>query len=276
MIKVNWLIMLALLPALLQASVRLPGTEQLSVADAGTGVGFQIAVQLPPDYYKPEAFKIRYPVVYLHGDISDFALVVGASRNAMQQGSIKPAIIVALSREHNRQELIAPGTAIQRLHYGEQLFEYQRFLTRQLIPLVERRYRATDKERTFIGKNGGALLGLYLMANEPGLFTSMLLGSPAFWYDNHNSLNKLIDAVNSRQVTHARIFVGVGQLETPIHQQGTEDLVSDAIDMQTRISAWRYPGLELKLMLVPDADNSTAFPTTVTQGMHWLSKTPQQ
>lgn len=270
--KVNWLMLLALLPAFLQASVRLPGTELLNVPDAGTGVSFQVAVQLPPDYYQPEAFKIRYPVVYLHGDISDFALVVGASRNAMQQGSIKPAIIVALSREHNHQELSAPETTIQRVHYEEQLFGYQRFLTRQLIPLVERRYRATDKDRTFIGKNGGALLGLYLMANEPGLFTSMLLGSPAFWYDDHKSLNQLIDAVNRKSLTQARIFIGVGQRETPLYQDGAKDLVSDAIDMQTRISAWRYPGLELKLLLVPDADNSTAFPTTLIQGLHWLSR----
>lgn len=272
----NWLMVLTLLPALLQASVRLPGTELLSVADAGTGVNFQVAVQLPPDYYQPQAFKVRYPVVYLHGDISDFALVVGASRNAMQQGGIKPAIIVALSREHKRQELSAPDTTIQQAHYGERLFEYQRFLSRQLIPLIERRYRATGRDRTFVGQNGAALLGLYLMANEPGLFTNMLLGSPAFWYDNHNSLNKLIDAVNSKAVTQARIFVGVGQLETPVYQEGTEDLVSDAIAMQTRISAWRHAGLELKLMLVPDADNSTAFPTTVTRGMHWLSKTAEQ
>lgn len=100
----------------------------------------------------------------------------------------------------------------------------------------------------------------------------MLLGSPAFWYDNYISLNKLIDAVNSEKVTQARIFVGVGELETPLYQDDSEDLVSSAIDLRTRLAAWRHPGLELKLILVADADNSTAFPTTVVQGLHWLSK----
>ncbi|GGD64415.1 alpha/beta hydrolase [Lacimicrobium alkaliphilum] len=268
----KWLYVLVFLPGALQASVSLPGTDLLSVADAGTGVSFQVAIQLPPDYYQPGGFKKQYPVIYLLGDINDFALVVGASRKAMQKGSIRPAILVGLTREHNRQPFSAPETAIQRVHYGEQLFEYQRFLTRQLIPLIERRYRATDKERTFIGQNGSALLGLYLMANEPGLFTNMLLGSPAFWYDDHNSLNQLIEAVNASSVTQARIFIGVGQLETPIYQDGAQDLVSDAISLRTRLAAWRYPGLELKLLLVPDADNTTAFPTTVIQGMHWLSQ----
>lgn len=268
----KWLYVLAFLPGVLQASVSLPGTDLLSVPDAGTGINFQVAIQLPPDYYQPDAFKKRYPVIYLLGDINDFALVVGAGRKAMQQGSIRPAIVVGLTREHNQQPFNEPETAIQRVHYGEQLFEYQRFLSRQLIPLIERRYRATDKERSFIGQNGSALLGLYLMATKPGLFTNMLLGSPAFWYDDHNSLNQLIDAVNGSSVPQAKIFIGVGQLETPIYQEGAQDLVSDAIRLRTRVAAWRHPGLRLKLLLVPEADNSTAFPTTVIQGMHWLSQ----
>lgn len=133
----KWLGLLVLVPAILQAAVSLPQSEMLTVADAGTGVNFQVAVQLPPDYYQPEAFKVRYPVVYQLGAITDFALVVGASYDAMQSGSVKPAIVVALSREHQYQQLSAPKTATERSHYGEQLAEYRRFLTRQLIPLID-------------------------------------------------------------------------------------------------------------------------------------------
>lgn len=274
--RINWLTLFALLPAMAQAVVFLPGTEQLSVADAGTSVSYQIAVQLPPDYYQPAAFKTRYPVIYLYGDLTDFALVVGATRNAMQQNSIRPAVVVALSRAQSAEAFRAPKTDIERSRYTDQLAQYQRFLSRQLIPLIERRYRATGNQRTFIGHNGGALLGLYLLANEPDMFANMLLGSPAFWYDNHSSLNRLIEAVDTKKVTQARIFVGVGQRETPLYRDGAADLVSSAIDMQTRLASWRRPGLQLKLMLIPDADNSTAFPTTVVQGMHWLSQTPAQ
>ncbi|WP_088332766.1 alpha/beta hydrolase-fold protein [Lacimicrobium sp. SS2-24] len=268
----KWLALWILLPAVVQASVSLPGSEMRVVPDAGTGVNYQIAVQLPPDYYQPSAFKTRYPVIYLLGDSTDFALVVGASRRAMQQNTIRPAIIVAFATSSQDMGLGEPRTAIDRTVYHEKLADYDRFLRRQLIPLIEQRYRASSKQRTFIGHGGGALLGFQLVATQPPLFHDLLIASPAFTYDEGKSARLVVEAINSQRLTKARVFIGVGQQETPLYQPEAPDVVSDAIDLRTQVAAWRHPDVSLKLLIVDDADASLALPTTVVQGMRWLSR----
>ena len=47
-------------------------------------------------------------------------------------------------------------------------------------------------------------------------------------------------------------------------------MVEDAQAMHSKMEAWQQPHLRTKLMIIPEANHQTAFPTTAIQGLHWV------
>ncbi|WP_410497494.1 alpha/beta hydrolase-fold protein [Chitinibacter sp. S2-10] len=87
---------------------------------------------------------------------------------------------------------------------------YTRFLSEQVIPAVEQRFRAQPAKRGFVGASFGGLYGAHLQLNSPGLFSNYLLFSPALWYNDNATLNQANTVAQSALQASRRSYLSAG------------------------------------------------------------------
>ena len=142
------------------------------------GRAMHIHVALPENY---AAQREAYPVVYLTDGDSLFPLLAPTQLFLTYDEPVPPAIIVGIaygSFDPNAGNLRhidfttpAPGAP------GADAF--QRFLAEELIPEVERRYRANPERRVLVGQSRGAGFVLYSALTAPDLFWGRIASNPA-------------------------------------------------------------------------------------------------
>ncbi|OYY92073.1 MAG: hypothetical protein B7Y45_00870 [Sphingomonas sp. 28-66-16] len=166
--------------------VDLPAVKSTNIAP------MHVAIWLPPRY---AAGKKRYGVVYMQDaenlfflDKSNFHKVWAADKSVLRlvaTKAIDPVIIVGIyspkgdrSRTYMPQKLYAalpPALKVKADAFmagPNQSDAYLRFLTGELKPMIDRRYRTLgDPAHTVIaGSSMGALISLYALAEYPGVF----------------------------------------------------------------------------------------------------------
>ena len=150
-----------------------------------------VTIWLPPGYAKG---RMRWPVVYMHDGQNVFFPKrsgynkVWAADKAMlkliAEGTTKGAIIVAIDHQKARSRQYFPQ-AIYAMMSPELKAEanrfvdgpiysdgYLRFLTAELKPMIDRRYRTlADRDNTYVvGSSMGGLISLYAIAEYPQVF----------------------------------------------------------------------------------------------------------
>lgn len=89
------------------------------------------------------------------------------------------------------------------------------FLTtieKDIIPLVEHRYKAS-KERGIFGHSLGGLFAAYCLLSRPNLFQKYSLNSPSIWWNN-GEMVALADSTAQRNPNlKASIFISAGSME---------------------------------------------------------------
>ena len=271
---------LLMLSSVQAGEYRIANTEVLTLDDGGRL--YDISIKLPASYYKPEQFSRRYPVIYMLDAPYSFPLVVGATHFPMNSNKMEQAVLVAISWQQgisgnaSRVRDFTPTQAADwKLETGG-AERHLNFLAERVIPFVESRFRTTAQQRTFMGKSLGGLFGLYVLLNRPTLFEHYVLGSPSLWYDDKALLNQVSAWADRQQNPKAKVFIGVGEKETPLGSNIAHDLVGDAISLKSQLAPWRFSQLDVKLMIVPDATHEMAFPTVAISALDWLFVHPPQ
>ncbi|HEY0245844.1 MAG TPA: alpha/beta hydrolase-fold protein, partial [Mucilaginibacter sp.] len=58
------------------------------------------------------------------------------------------------------------------------------FIEKELMPMIDSKYKSDPANRTLYGYSMGGLFGSYVLFTKPALFKNILIGSPALGYDN--------------------------------------------------------------------------------------------
>lgn len=157
-----------------------------------------IDIYLPPAYR--EQPNQRYPVLYLHdGQDKEVLHLHETLARLTRYQRIQPLIVVAIPTNANR--LHEYGTAItpNARGLGSQAADYQRFVTEELMPALNQKFRTlTDPRHTAIlGASLGGLCAFDMAWHYPYLFGIVGVFSGSFWWrasaDNlHITPNQLI------------------------------------------------------------------------------------
>jgi enterochelin esterase-like enzyme len=95
--------------------------------------------------------------------------------------------------------------------------ELESFIFGDLLPAVEARYRVTTSpaRRVLAGHSLGAVAGLHLAARHPGVFGSVVAGSPALWWPGGNGQIAGADvaAAYTGAAPSGRLFLDAGTEE---------------------------------------------------------------
>jgi len=143
---------------------------------------FHIYVRLPEGYVKETA---RYPVVYLLDGDSLFPILAANHLFLNYDEGLPEAIVVGiaygsfdLSINKRGFDFSAPAADAGPEQGGAPAF--QSFLKNELIPEVERRYRADSSRRILFGQSRGGYMVLYSAFTDPDLFWGRIASNPAF------------------------------------------------------------------------------------------------
>ena len=144
---------------------------------------YHIYVRLPQDYGADPAR--RYPIVYLLDGDSLFPMLAPAHLFLTIDDNIPEAIVVGIAygsfdKPTNRRhvDFMPPAAGVKPEDSGTVAF--QRFLKHELLPTVERKYRADPTRRVLFGQSRGGAMTLYSAFTEPDLFWAHVASNPSW------------------------------------------------------------------------------------------------
>jgi uncharacterized protein len=146
------------------------------------GRPFHIYVRLPEGYVDDTA---QYPVVYLLDGDSLFPILAANHLFLHYDEGLPEAIVVGIAYGSfdpaiNKRgfDFSAPAADAGPEQGGAPAF--QSFLKNELIPEIERRYRADSSRRILFGQSRGGYMVLYSAFMDPDLFWGRIASNPAF------------------------------------------------------------------------------------------------
>jgi predicted alpha/beta superfamily hydrolase len=247
-------------------------SEVVPITEKGTDRQYELYIKLPRDY--DENTDTSYPVIYttdaaIHMDMlsgsTEFlmpdVILVGISYQLNLGGEE-----VHFSRFRDYTTLPSEDPEIQARYQPGQAENHFAFIRDEIIPYIEKSYRADPKERTYFGYSLGGAFGAYMLFSQPETFKNYVLGSPAFGERSGRYIEELEASTRGQQHNmNADVFVSLGEAE--------ED-VKDSVDAFVSVLERRTgSGLALRdLEIIEGADHSGAFPETAMRGVKWLSQ----
>lgn len=264
---------LAAVAAAHAAPYTVPNTQIIELSSKQTGADYQLFVALPSDYEKS---RKTYPVVYMLDADYSFALVRNVVQHFVEREDLPPMILVAIAypgaatnretykknRTRDYTPAYAPsggyGTEYQKVSGGGPKF--RSFLATELIPLIDRKFRTRPNDRTIIGHSYGGLFSTYVLLTEPALFKRYIIISPSIWYANRVALTMEDAAAQSGIRPDARVFFGVGALESPA-------MSDDLTELFRRLRSRNNPRLDMTLRIFDGERHNSVFPGAVTRGL---------
>lgn len=146
------------------------------------GRGFHIYIRLP-DGYDPSAATL-YPTVYLLDGDSLFPILAANHLFLTYDDGLPEAIVIGIayggfdpSVNRRNVDFQSPGAGVTAEQAGAE--EFQRFLKAELIPEVERRYRADASRRVLFGQSRGGAFVLFSAVTDPDLFWGRIASNPS-------------------------------------------------------------------------------------------------
>lgn len=227
---------------------------------AAAGMVRDILIWLPPGY--DESPDRRYPVLYLHDGQNIFEKLPGVpdewradetATGLILKGQIEPIIIVGIPHAgaHRTSEYLpVPAYGVEEPG-GD---EYVEFLTREIMPRVERTFRvSTDRADTAIGGASlGAVISLHAATTHPERFGLLLLESIALI---RQPGSPLLEMVESFDPWPERVYIGMGGNEAGTGPEAAElndGYVAGAHQLHQVLSG-KVPSRHLVLTIEPEA-----------------------
>lgn len=248
---------------------QIPRSSVMEVTDHNTKLKYSLSIKLPRSYSnKPNS---TYPVIYLLDAPYAFELASGATRFPMNSAKMDEAILVGIGYSHaskgasSRIRDYTPSKAKDwRLETGKAA-QHITFIADVVFEHINANYRVKPNQRTLVGNSLGGLFAAHVLFTQPDLFSSYIIGSPSVWFDGERLLSQPV--ITGKQ--DVRVYLSVGSNETPEFGEG-QDMVAGAYKLADKIRKADSKNIKLEFSIIDGAKHSTAFPTTLIQGLDWL------
>lgn len=247
------------------------GSEIHMMDSIHTGRKYRITISLPLGYSAPsdESWPFnntpaRWPAVFVLDGNWYAGLVTDMIRPMAWCGSTTDAIVVGLGYPEGSDPVESFRESFTRRNADltpirdeaeEKSMEAQhkrptptgdsgnflKFIQDELIPFVENEYRADPSRRILVGHSYGGLFGLFALFESPGLFNTLILGSPTLSYGNRYMVQREENFAKEHTKLPAKIYMFVGEYEEVINDTTLTDTLRLAATLQGR----NYEGLSL-------------------------------
>jgi predicted alpha/beta superfamily hydrolase len=207
---------LTLLFSLCLTLLNTSGGEVVSIGESHRIHSSQVNEDREYKVYLPESYKWaqdkRYPVLYLLDGESHFLHAAAAVDFLSGQGEIPEMIVVGISSTVRVRDFTQTDWSSHWVGGGGAP-KFRAFLSKELIPEIDRTYRTQDF-RVLFGHSAGGQFALYCLTSEPTLFQAYILLSPSLDWDNELPVRSLESYFSlpqgSPQTSKTFVYVGRG------------------------------------------------------------------
>ena len=180
-----------------------------TIASPILGQRRRVSVVLPPSHARTTAAR-RYPVVVVLDGETSLAPVAAAVDQLTRNGLLPEVVLVGVENEGPASgrvyDLTPPGLSVSGSDRSQGGDRFLDFLERELLPAVERQFRA-DLPRVLVGHSSGGVLATYAAATRPGFRVAIALDAPLFM-DDYWLAAKLVSGARARQVPLRYLYYG--------------------------------------------------------------------
>lgn len=247
------------------------GSEMRLVQSRHTGRQYRINIALPLGYSNPpeegwpfNSTPSKWPVVYVLDGNWYFGLVTDMVRPTSWCGSITDAIVVGIGYPEGSDPIDAFRESFTRRNHDltpvrveaeEKSMEAQHkrptpsgdaagfltFIRDELIPMIERDFRADPARRILVGHSYGGLFALYALLEAPGLFETLIIGSPTLPYGERAMFDREEAFSKAHTKLPAKVFLFVADLEERID----DTTLTDTLRLAAILEGRNYEGFSL-------------------------------
>ncbi|WP_442792504.1 alpha/beta hydrolase-fold protein [Pseudoalteromonas sp. T1lg22] len=169
-----------------------------------------ILVQLPKSYHtNPD--KV-YPVIYRLDGASNLPLLTAVIERLQNAQSAPEVIIVAIENTNRLRDLYPTVNQDPRgpVGLGGGGAKFLDFFERELIPLVDNKYRTHDF-RVIAGASAAGVFALYALQTKPELFQAHIAYSPAVWWNHGASAKSTKEFIAKAKTLNSYVYMNIGE-----------------------------------------------------------------
>ena len=187
--------------------------QSYRIPSAILGASHVVNVQLPEHYGDA---RRTFPVLYLldGGEHEDFDHIAGLAQINAAYGQGQEMIVVGIEGVDRRHDLTSPSsipTDLKTAPTSGGAEAYRRFLTEELRPWVQSRFR-TNGRTGLIGESLAGLFVLETFLRKPGSFSDYIAVSPSLWWNGGNVVSLARQRLRDGSYAGKRLWIA---LETP-------------------------------------------------------------
>lgn len=237
-------------------------THYESVLSINTGHRYHVFVRVPESY--GDSPTQHYPTVYILDGGAMFPKLAGFYHYLRLGEEIPEMFVVGISYGSDRfvegnyraSDFTAP--APDRDFWGDAP-KFQSFLSDELMPLLEQRYRMRDDRRVLFGQSLGAQFVLYSALAEPASFYGRIASNPALHRNAHFFMTHELRATD----TPTSLFVSIAEFDAPAFREPAHAWLAAMTGRDDL--PWRLRGTTLA-----GESHFSAAPAAFRNGIRWL------
>ncbi len=167
-----------------QSSVQHGSLTYKTLFSSNVGTNYQITIYLPPGY--DTLSQTKYPVAYFQDGSEYISLgrAVNVIDNLIDSAKIEKLIAVFVTPNNRNEE-----------YAGNKRNQYQLFFVNELVPYIDNTYKTipSSDKRLVMGDSFGGNISALISYNYPEVFGLCGLHSGAFWPNNYEVYNLIIN-----------------------------------------------------------------------------------
>lgn len=231
-----------------------------------------VNVQLPEHYGDP---RRTFPVLYLldGGEHEDFEHIAGLAQINAAYGQGQEMIVVGIEgvdRRHDLTSLSSVPADLKTAPTSGGAEAYRRFLTEELRPWVQSRFR-TNGRTALIGESLAGLFVLETFLREPGSFSDYIAVSPSLWWNGGRAVSLAHESLRQRSYAGKRLWIALETPAPPADAAAKDRLLQRELQHAFRIG--KPKGLNWTIIHSPYGHASIYHPAAV-QAFRTLYGTP--
>jgi len=265
------------------------GSELRVMQSKHTGRTYRITISLPYAYSKPRVEG--WPVVYLLDANFYFGMVTDIVRSMAWCGRTTDAIVVGIGypEDEDPQEVLREAQARRHMDFTPVRSEerekrigeltkrpiltgdaghFHRYIKDELIPFIEREYRADPSRRILAGHSLGGDFVAFALFEAPDLFDTFIIGSHSPGENDRFTFKREEAFAKEHKQLPAKVYLSVGELEEEADNTTLTDMLRLAALLQSR----NYEGLSLVKQVFVDQNHCEVLAPGFQAGLKFALK----
>ncbi|MFK7769874.1 MAG: alpha/beta hydrolase [Mariniblastus sp.] len=202
----------------------------------------ELNIWLPPSYSDRDSTK-QFHVLYVidGGAEQDFQHISGLSQLASINGHFHSMIVVGIKTQNRIDELTSKPKDSRYIRVparGGKSEQFMDYISEEVIPLVEKRYRTTERR----GVLGESLAGLFIaevFMRRPNMFSDYISVSPSLWWDDRALAKESAALIAKHDGKSRKLYLTMAN-EGGTMQSGLDMLMQSIQDNKPAGLDWQY------------------------------------